>query len=81
MLDWPAAVFRGRCEYTARTDSGNRLASAAAYANALSPMTPAHHKARSREWESRLNVSRVLRLDSDRTPTTARGAEEGGLAC
>lgn len=35
-----------------------------------SPMTPAHHKACSREWESRLIVSRVL-LDRDRTPTTA----------
>lgn len=33
-------------------------------------MTPAHHKACSREWESRLTVSRVL-LHWDRTPTTA----------
>lgn len=76
MLDWPAAVFRGRCKYTARTDSGS-LASAAAYVNALSPMTPAHHKACSREWESRLIVSRVLLLDSDRTPTTARQNGKG----
>lgn len=40
-------------------------------------MTPAHHKACSREWELRLIVSRVL-LDRDRTPTTVAffGREE-----
>lgn len=42
-----------------------------------SPMTPAHHKACSREWESRLIVSRVL-LDRDRTPTTAAFSSSGG---
>lgn len=39
-------------------------------------MTPAHHKARSREWESRLTVSRVL-LRWDRTPTTAAFSSGG----
>lgn len=41
-----------------------------------SPMTPAHHKACSREWESRLIVSRVL-LDRDRTPTTVAFSSRG----
>lgn len=35
-------------------------------------MTPAHHEACSREWESRLIVSRLL-LDRHGTPTAARG--------
>lgn len=49
-----------------------------------SPMTPAHHKACSREWELRLIVSRVL-LDRDRTPTTVafsgRGRSYTRVAC